>query len=252
MKGKTLLRGTLSTQINDESENSWLFKKKPDGKTCEEFYLNAQHVCLVVMLVAVQHVRPTGDMGRQAGGRVDGRAAAWWYRRRDGACVARHHVGHGRGRVVAGAVGAADAVETLLVAVVVAGEVGVGDGQTRLGLKRWAGVGEGGEPGVLQDGGQGGALGGVHAQALAHEVLAFGRNSVAEAKLGHADLLVGLEWYVAADHVKEEDSQRPDGCQLAVITVLSDPLGRRVHAGSWKLDGLGKALRSVESLQEKE
>ena len=76
MKGKTLLRGTLSTQTNGESENSRLFKKKPDGKTCEEFYLNAQHVCLVVMLVAVQHVRPTGDMGRQAGGRVDGRAAA--------------------------------------------------------------------------------------------------------------------------------------------------------------------------------
>ena len=47
--------------------------------------------------------------------------------------------------------------------------------------------------------------------------------------LGRADLLVLLEGDVAADHVVEEDAQRPHGGGWAVVPIEADPLWRGVN-----------------------
>ena len=75
-------------------------------------------------------------------------------------------------------------------------------------------------------------MGGVHAKALPHKVLAHRRDAVTKPEISDADLLVGLEGDVAAHHVKEEDAQGPDGGQLSVVTVLADPLRGGVHSSS--------------------
>ena len=56
-----------------------------------------------------------------------------------------------------------------------------------------------------------------------------------EVELGVADLLIPLEWDVAADHVIEEDAQGPHGHGLVVIATLPDPLWRGVHPGAVKV-----------------
>ena len=62
---------------------------------------------------------------------------------------------------------------------------GVGNGETGLGRGVW-----GGEPGVVEQGGEGGPLAGLHPEALADEILALGGHTVAKPQLGHADLLI--------------------------------------------------------------
>ena len=56
-----------------------------------------------------------------------------------------------------------------------------------------------------------------------------------EVELGVADLLIPLEWDVAADHVIKEDAQGPHGHGLVVIATLLDPLWRGVHPRAVKL-----------------
>ena len=75
-------------------------------------------------------------------------------------------------------------------------------------------------------------MGRVHPKALPHQVLTLRGDPVAKAEIGDADLLVRLEGDVAADHVEEEDAEGPDGGELAVVTVLTDPLRRSVHSSS--------------------
>jgi hypothetical protein len=53
-----------------------------------------------------------------------------------------------------------------------------------------------------------------------------------ELEVGVANLLVLLERDVAADHVVEEDAEAPDGRRDAVVTAVTDPLGRRVNSSS--------------------
>ena len=94
------------------------------------------------------------------------------------------------------------------------------------------------EPGVGDDGGEGGPAVGLHPEALSDQVLTLGGHSVAEPHLRHTDLLVCLEGDVAADHVEQEDAQGPDSGQLAVVSVVSDPLWRGVNPGTVKV-GVG-------------
>ena len=70
------------------------------------------------------------------------------------------------------------------------------------------------------------------------EVLAGLRDSLSEAQLGAADLLVRLEGDVATDHVKEQYAEGPDGGALAVIATLADPLRGGVNAGPWRDSGV--------------
>ena len=134
---------------------------------------------------------------------------------------------------LAGAGGAAHGVEALAVI--------VDDVVRRNGQPSQPGLNQAGlqadlvEPGVGDDGGQAGPALGLHAEALPDQVLALRRHSVAEPHLRHTDLLVRLEGDVAADHVEQEDAQGPDGGQLPVVSVVSDPLGRSVHPGAIKV-----------------
>ena len=73
----------------------------------------------------------------------------------------------------------------------------------------------------------------LHSDTLPQEVFAGLRDSLSEAQLGFADLLVRLEGDVATDHVKEQDAEGPDGGALPVIATLADPLRGRVHTGPW-------------------
>ena len=75
-------------------------------------------------------------------------------------------------------------------------------------------------------------MGGVNAKALTHQVLALWRDAIPKPKVGGADLLVRFEGDVAAHHVKEEDAKGPDCGKFAVVTVLTNPLGWRVHSSS--------------------
>ena len=196
----------------------------------DHHHLDGLHLHAQQVLLPLQHHGPAAGH-RQAGlaGRRHGGGAAGHRRDGAGAGGGRHHVGEWRRRaLVARAVGAAHAVEAVLVAGV-GGQVGVGDGEAGLG----AGVGRS-EPGVGKDGGEGGAVPGVHPQALPHQVLALSRHPVAEAQLRDADLVVALEGDVAAHHVEEQDAEGPDRRQLAVVTVLSDPLGRGVDSRACK------------------
>ena len=84
------------------------------------------------------------------------------------------------------------------------------------------------EPGVRDDGGQRGAALGVHAETLSDQVLAGGRHAVPEPHVRHADLVVRLEGNVPTHHVEQEDAEGPDGSQLTIVPVVSDPLGRGV------------------------
>ena len=161
------------------------------------------------------------------------------------------HAGdHAAASAAPGAVGAAHTVEALLVAraqaahqagvvVVVADDDAVDvvvlwrDGQP-VGLTS-ADLEGVIEPGVGGQGGEAGPDSRVHSEALSDQVLTLGRHPVTEPQLRAADLLVALEGDVAADHVVQEDAQGPHGGQLPVVSVVSDPLGRRVHPGPVKV-----------------
>ena len=93
----------------------------------------------------------------------------------------------------------------------------------------------GGEhPGVVEDLAQLDAARRVDPQALRHQVLALGADLAVEAEPRRADLLVRLEGDVAADHVVEEDAQRPHGGRRAMVSVEANPLRRGVYPGTWK------------------
>ena len=181
-------------------------------------------------LALLDQVRPAGDVGSDAVVQRGGRRGA----RGDRAVLAGHDVRHRGRRVVPRAVGAADAVEALLVAVVVvAWQVAlVRDRQTGLGqcCKVWAG-----QPRVAEDGGEGRPLSRVHSKALPYKVLALRRHPVSEPEFRDADLLVRLEGDVATDHVVEEDSQGPHSRLLAKVAAEPHPLGGRVDPGALEL-----------------
>ena len=88
-------------------------------------------------------------------------------------------------------------------------------------------------PAVGEDVSEGDPLLLLHSQAGADQVPAGRRHVLAELHHAGADLLVPLEGNVAADHVEEEDPQRPDGGAPALIPPLADPLRRRVDSGPW-------------------
>ena len=75
-------------------------------------------------------------------------------------------------------------------------------------------------------------------EASKDEIFAAGRGprcgpSVSdEADGGADDLVVLFEGNVPADHVVEEDAQRPDGGWTAVVPPLADPFRRRVDAST--------------------
>ena len=89
-----------------------------------------------------------------------------------------------------------------------------------------------GHPGVEEELLDEDAVARPYPQAPLDEVLALEGQAGAELDLGRADLLVLLEGDVAADHVVEEDAQRPHGGGVPVVAAAADPLGRGVHAGS--------------------
>ena len=95
--------------------------------------------------------------------------------------------------------------------------------------------GGGGHPGVAQDLIQVDPILGSDPQAGPDKVLAFLGERPPEPDVGVADLLVLLEGNVAADHVEEEDAERPDGGRVPVVPAAADPLGGSVHAGAWKM-----------------
>ena len=70
------------------------------------------------------------------------------------------------------------------------------------------------------------------------EVLAGLGDSLSEAQLGAADLLVRLEGDVATHHVEEQDAEGPDGGALPVIATLADPLRWGVNAGPWRVSAV--------------
>lgn len=82
---------------------------------------------------------------------------------------------------------------------------------------------------MLQHGLQLDAIAGSDAQTLPDQILALASQTRSELELGHADLLILLKRDIAADHVVEEDSQRPNGGGIAVVARASDPFGRGVH-----------------------
>ena len=90
----------------------------------------------------------------------------------------------------------------------------------------------GGHPGVAQDLIQVDPILGSDPQAGPDKVLAFLGERPPEPDVGVADLLVLLEGNVAADHVEEEDAERPDGGRVPVVPAAADPLGGSVHAGT--------------------
>lgn len=65
----------------------------------------------------------------------------------------------------------------------------------------------------------------------AEPLLTF-RDPSGENGRGPDDLLVALEWDVAAHHVEEQDAQRPDGERDGVIGLRQDPLRRTVDSST--------------------
>ncbi len=91
-----------------------------------------------------------------------------------------------------------------------------------------------GHPRMLEDLLQLDAVAGADSEAAADQVLALVGQTGAELDLGHADLLVLLEGDVAADHVVQQDAQRPDGGWVAMVPRAADPLRRSVHSRTCK------------------
>ena len=85
---------------------------------------------------------------------------------------------------------------------------------------------------MVDKGVEGNAVPWPESQAGEDEGPAGGGDVGREGGVGAADVLVGLEGDVAADHVVEEDAEAPHGQGVAVIPATPDPLGRGVHAGS--------------------
>ena len=62
-----------------------------------------------------------------------------------------------------------------------------------------------------------------------------------------ADGLVALEGNVPGHHVVQEDSQRPDGQPVPVVTLLDNPLGRGVHVRACKVQGKDESIIFAEA-----
>ena len=73
----------------------------------------------------------------------------------------------------------------------------------------------------------------LYLNTLLDQILAFWRHPEPEAEFCRANLCVGLEGNVAADHIEEEDSERPDGGGFSLVLAVPDPFGRRVHSGAY-------------------
>ena len=88
------------------------------------------------------------------------------------------------------------------------------------------------QPRVPEEGLEAGPPIGHDLEAFSNKVLAFWGQPRPESEVGSADLLVGLEGDVPADHVVQQDSQAPDGGLFAVVVAMSDPFGGRVDPGA--------------------
>lgn len=78
------------------------------------------------------------------------------------------------------------------------------------------------------------SVSGSDAQTGLDEVLALVGEAGAELDLSGADLLVLFEGDVSADHVIEEDSKRPDGSGVAMVTAAPNPFWWGIDASAWK------------------
>jgi len=78
------------------------------------------------------------------------------------------------------------------------------------------------EPGMGQDVLQLGALLGIRLKKTLDQVVSFFGDSVLEVKLVFDDLLLGLEWNFAEEHVIQKNSERPNcgSSELAVIILF--------------------------------
>lgn len=73
---------------------------------------------------------------------------------------------------------------------------------------------------------------GVVGEALANQVLALRRHSSVKVGSGATNLLIILKGDVTADHVVEEDAERPNCSSKAVVQGGRDPFWGRVYASS--------------------
>ena len=64
--------------------------------------------------------------------------------------------------------------------------------------------------------------------------LLTGRQMFSEVDFRLRDMFILLEWYVAADHVVKEDTERPYRGWFRVVAMVEDPLWGAVYTGSWK------------------
>ena len=89
---------------------------------------------------------------------------------------------------------------------------------------------------MLQDLFQGGSLSRAVLEAAQDQVLALWREAPRRPEVddGAHDLFVLFERDVAADHVVQQDSERPDRGGTAVVSPVTDPLGWRIHSRSCK------------------
>lgn len=78
----------------------------------------------------------------------------------------------------------------------------------------------------------GGPRASVQAEAGVDEVPARGAYPTFEQRPGGADLVVPLERDVTADHVEQQDAQRPNLCLLTVVALPTDPFWWAVHPGA--------------------
>ena len=88
---------------------------------------------------------------------------------------------------------------------------------------------------MAEQGVEGNAVPWSESQAGEDERPAGGGDVGREGGVGAADVLVGLEGDVAADHVVEEDAKGPDGRLLAQVAAEPHPFRWGVDSGSLKL-----------------
>jgi len=83
---------------------------------------------------------------------------------------------------------------------------------------------------MLQDGFEGRSIVGTMRQAFSDQILDRFRGLPTPLQLALENLFVLLEWNIAANHVEEQDAQRPDSSPDSLVAVILDPFGRTVHA----------------------
>ena len=91
------------------------------------------------------------------------------------------------------------------------------------------------EPWMGQERGQRRSDVSVHSETLAYQILTFWRYSISESQFCIADLVIALKWYVAADHVKQEDTKRPDSSHVTIVSIVSDPFRGCIDSSSIKV-----------------